>query len=145
MMKSPLRFAGLIIVAGLPLFLGCGSGGEKTVVVRGKVHRKGELLQLTSKVPGGSQIDVGFYPVTDGKDLKDPKIVKVDPATGTFDLGAGGGKGILPGKYKITVQQFDPRPDDKLKGAFSQEKTPIVMDISADQEIDIDLAKYEKK
>lgn len=132
-----VRFAGLVFLCAVPLIIGCGSGGND-IKVQGKVHRKGQPLQVSSKVPGGSAIEIGFYPEKGG----DPKIVLADTSTGAFRMDT---KGVPPGKYKVAVHHYDPRPEDKLKGAFSKEKTPISVEIaSKDQEIDIDLAKYEK-
>ena len=48
---------------------------------------------------------------------------------------------MKPGKYKIAVEHLDPTPQtDKLEGAFSESKTPIVRDIDGKKPIEIDLA-----
>lgn len=141
-MKRLSHVLGILCLAIVPLLYGCGgSGGPKEFKMKGKVHRNGTPLQLTSKVPGGSQIEVGFF-ATGADGPKDPRFVLADPSTGTFTME---GKGVTAGKYKVSVHQYDPRPEDKLKNAFSKEKTPIVIDVAADGEIDIDLSKYEKK
>jgi hypothetical protein len=118
MMKSNWRGVGFALLLATPIFVGCGGGGDKQYKVKGKLHRGGEVLRISSKVPGGSQIEVGFYPMDAGSGPKDPKIIKVDPDTGTFDMSAAGDKGIPAGKYKVAVHQYDPRPEDKLKGAW---------------------------
>jgi hypothetical protein len=59
---------------------------------------------------------------------------------GTFQATGKDGKGLPPGKYKITVEHLR-RKKDLLGGAFAAEKTPFVYDIDARTgEIVLDLA-----
>lgn len=134
-----IRLCCLAVFCFLPLGFGCGSAKKDEILVKGKVHRKGEVLKVGNKVPGGHAVEVAFLPEGGG----DPKSALADPNTGEFRLL---NRGISAGKYKVAVYQYDPRPEDKLNGAFSAEKTPIVVEITgADQELDIDLSKYGKK
>ena len=50
---------------------------------------------------------------------------------------------VVAGKYRITISQLDPYPGvDKLKGAYSRQKSPIVRDLTGEP-VEIDLAKPE--
>ena len=60
-------------------------------------------------------------------------------------LGPPGGRragGLPPGKYRIAVRQWDPYPDtDKLGGKFDAQNSPIVREITGEEDIVIDLSK----
>ncbi len=61
---------------------------------------------------------------------------------GTYEARGFENKGLQSGKYRISVQQFDPYPTtDKLDGKFGPGKSPIVRDVNGGAQLDIDLAK----
>jgi hypothetical protein len=52
------------------------------------------------------------------------------------------GKGIPPGMYKITVEQFDPFPTTgKLGGQFNERNSKIEREVTGSDHFDIDLDK----
>ena len=62
--------------------------------------------------------------------------------TGEFTLHGTDGKGVLPGKYKIAIRQWDEFPTkDTLNGKFDKDHTPITRDISGEEDILIDVSK----
>jgi hypothetical protein len=114
---------------------GCGSGASVT----GKITNGGEPLQVSDK---------GHIVVTFSKEVADAAQgdgfgADLQP-DGTFRVVGKTGGGIPPGKYRISVQQFDPYPTtDKLKGKFAPGKSPIVRDITGTTTLNIDLSKPE--
>ncbi|MFO0966009.1 MAG: hypothetical protein U0793_10555 [Gemmataceae bacterium] len=142
-MKTVVRFLLCLPLLCAPLLAGCGGGsGEKKVKTNGRLHNKGVPLTLENKMAGA--IELKFYAIGDGKGPVDPKyaVVKDD---GSFVLDGTDGAGVAPGKYKIVVHQYDPRPVDKLKDMFSEKNTKIVRDIAEGAAIDIDVSKPEGK
>jgi hypothetical protein len=109
--------------------LGCG----RTVKVKGQLTKGGKpfttkdraLVQMIFHPDGGEAVDT--YPATVNAD-------------GTFEVVGKEGKGIPPGKYRISVEAPDPYPDgpDLLRGKFAPDKTPIVREVGA-EELVIDL------
>jgi hypothetical protein len=64
----------------------------------------------------------------------------VDQSNGTFTVPGPEGKGIKPGQYKIAITATVGGPD-YFGDKFSEEKTPIVREVKAGEDIVIDLAK----
>jgi hypothetical protein len=110
-----------------------GCGGPSTV--RGKLTNGGQPLTVSDKgVIVMSFSPEGAPPPGFGADVK---------PDGTFEVKGPENKGVAPGKYRISVQQFDPYPgNDKLDGKFAPGKSPIIRDIKGGS-LDIDLAKPE--
>jgi len=137
MMKSHFRSV-LLFVPCLVLCLaasGCGGGGSK---VTGKVVNNGQPFSLSDK----GLIQLLFIP--EGHDQGQQFPASTNKPDGSFEVAGPEGKGLPPGKYRISVQVFDPYPTtDKLDGKFLKEKSPIVKDISGSQSITIDVAKPE--
>lgn len=144
-MMTLLRLsAPLFLVAALCL-AGCSGTGGPKIRLQGKVHNNGQPLTVANPMTG--RIQVTFYREEGTKSaLVDPIEAKVDPETGTFTVEGHDGRGIAPGKYRIAVYWYDPFPsEDKLKGAFSQENTQIVREITPEtREIDINVGKPPK-
>jgi hypothetical protein len=71
----------------------------------------------------------------------DVYAARTNETDGTFQVTGKDGKGLPPGKYKITVEHSR-KKRDLLGGAFSEDKTPFVRDIdSRTGEIVVDLGK----
>ncbi|RCS40595.1 hypothetical protein DTL42_24810 [Bremerella cremea] len=123
-----LKFANLgILAAALFLIAGC----EKTdPLIQGKLTNDGQALQVSEK----GDIQVEF--VQDGTGQSYLASVKPD---GSYELT------VPPGDYKVAIQQLDPYPNvDKLKGKFSQKKTPIKKKLEGGETFDIELSEYAK-
>ncbi len=106
---------------------GCGvSGPPQGVTVTGKILNGGAPL-ATAKLPPGEFIgEVRFIPQGEGSAEIEPLA-----ADGTFRE-TGAGRGIPPGKYRLAVFHFiQGRGSDGLEGSFSDEKTPIMIDVPA--------------
>ena len=134
---TPLSFCLMGIVA-IAL---AGCTGEKRFKVVGKVVNKGQPLQLKNKLPLG-RVAVNFIPVDEQHQRNgDPQGAVVDQETGSFEVKGNDNNGIPPGKYRITVEQYDPMPTDVLKGAFGETRSPIIREVKGSESINIDLAE----
>jgi len=111
---------------------GCGGGKKK---VEGKLTQNGQPLTVSDK----GVIVMNLVAAEEGKDKTPyPAEVKSD---GTFEITGPERKGIPPGKYRISLQQFDPYPkNDKLGGKFASEKSPLVREVTGSF-LEIDVAK----
>jgi len=139
-MKFTTRSAGLLVclAAGIGL-TGCG---ENLVLVRGKVHTNGKVLLVKKLESGaGGNVQVLFYPA-DKEAPVSPHSAIYNIEDGTFTVPGDRGNGIPPGKYKVEVKWQDNYPigPDKMKGAFSREKSQILLDIPAPAEVSINVA-----
>jgi hypothetical protein len=125
---SRLAFA----AAGLLFCLtvsGCGGGST----VRGKLTNGGAPVTVSDK-----GVIVMFFAPEGWEGKGSGADVQPD---GTYVAKGFENKGLMPGKYRISVQQFDPYPTtDKLEGKFAQGKSPIIRDVNGGR-LDIDLAK----
>lgn len=129
-----------VIAACLVAFVsGCG-GGTPHIQVKGALLNNNKALAAKES----DQLTLAFFGQSqDGKDVYAPATYKWED--GTFVV-VGEGKGIPPGKYKISLlwTAFEgSEDDDRFRGAFSQENTPLEYTVTADpnQEIVIDLSK----
>ena len=108
-----------------------GCGGAKVVKVEGKLSQGGMPIELKKS----AVIQIIFYP-----DSADEKNVTSFPAdfdreSFTYKIAA-----IPVGKYKVSVVLLDPYPNnDKLKGAFSSNKTPLSCNLQDNTVFDIDI------
>jgi hypothetical protein len=76
----------------------------------------------------------------DPSDVVDPQIAVVDQQTGTFVVRGTDQRGLLPGRYRVVVYHYDPRPNDRFKGAYGEQNSPILVDVRADStDFNIDL------
>lgn len=122
-------------VAWCLLVAGCGSSSVK---VTGKLTKRGTALSVTEK----GRILVSFHP-EDTADTKGPYPADVNQSDGTFEVKGKDGGGIPPGKYRVSVQQFDPYPGtDLLKGRFEGRNTKIVVDVKGGDVGEIDVEKF---
>ncbi len=121
------------------LFSGCKSR-PKTYKVTGRVHRGGEVLKVNQPQVLG-RVRVQFVPIG-GAGVAGARDAVVDHETGKFAVKGPDGQGLLPGKYRICIYQYDPFPsNDVLQGEFGEAKSPFVREITGDSDFDLDLAK----
>jgi hypothetical protein len=114
----------LVVAAGCT-----GNPTPKTgVVVTGKVVKGGMPLAAERLPPGEFPAEIIFVPAAGGDAERQALL-----PDGTFKED-GAGKGIAPGKYKLAVLHYPQgRPADGLQGAFSEQNSPINIDIPADK------------
>jgi hypothetical protein len=129
-----------LFVASLVVFATTGCAKTPTVVVKGKLLSNGQVIRLDrSKVaPGDLGIQISFYPIDPGPE----EPVTYDSSTGAFEVRGSDGKGIRPGRYKITVTSGAWGEGDMFQGRFNYDNSPITRDVQGAGEVEmtIDLA-----
>jgi hypothetical protein len=175
MRRLPRPWRALLLCAGVCcLAAGCGGKG-KVYKVMGTLTKGGGPLQTSpagTTVPPGTEetalgIEMYFYPYDKGQrpqlpDQLDVKATPIDPYSATvqpngdFTVLGPDGKGIPAGRYLVVVRQQDLKPGespfgpgaadkDKLRGAFNEANSPIVVEVQSDtDDLKIDLAEYLK-
>lgn len=123
------------------VLLGCtacnSSTGPQLVECRGTLLKDGNPLEVSGRDIGVGMVSIDFIPVDATGPAPQSYGAKAD-AQGKFSIPGG----MLPGKYKVAVRQWDPYPNvDKLNGAFAEDKTSLVREIDGKSEINIDLAR----
>lgn len=130
------------ILASL-LAAGCGSrGGEGLIQVKGKLTNAGQPLKVQGQEAGLGLIQLEFYRITEsGQPSTDPESARLDEQ-GNFTIPGRSGGGILPGKYRVVVRQWDPYPNvDRLGGKFDAAHSPIVRQIAGQEDVVIDVSQ----
>jgi hypothetical protein len=116
-----------------------GCGGSRMIQPKGRVLKNGAPLTLKED----DYVNVFFVPVVE-EGQKHPGDVygaRYNDADGRFEATGKDGKGLPPGKYRITVEHFR-KKKDLLNGAFNSEKSPFVREIKdTTSELTIDLDK----
>jgi hypothetical protein len=126
------------------LLTGCGGKAkDDSVPVRGKVTNAGAPLKVNRPDVGLGYVELHFHRINaDGSVSTDPADAAVEES-GNFTVRGRDGRGLPPGKYKITVRQLDPAPaNDKLQGRFDLKNSRIVREVG-DQQIMIDVSRPE--
>jgi hypothetical protein len=119
------------LLAGFLLLVGCK--GRRTVDVQGAVVRNGQPLSVS----GNGVLLVTLIPAADAETSYTPRIAECERTSGKFEI-----RDVVPGKYRIGVEQFDPNPQsDKLNSAFRADTGKIVREIDGKAPLTIDLAK----
>ena len=137
------RFAWLVVWSALlcPISAGCGGGAEEAVPAKGRLLDAGKPLEVRGMEAFAGMVQVEFYRIGPDGQVSDVPETAVADRDGYFDIGA---RGLAPGKYRIAVRQWDPYPDvDKLGGKFDAKNSPIVREITGEEDILIDLSKPE--
>lgn len=115
----------LVLIAGLS---GCGT---KKVSVRGTVTRSGAKLTW----PEGGYLSVIFFPENRERNPNVYKATATDLENSTYEVEA-----IPPGRYRVSVEQFDLKHNDALGRQFDPFRTPLYFDVPAEGGvIDIDV------
>ena len=175
MRRLPRPWPALLLCAGVCcLAAGCG-GKSKVYKVTGTLSKGGDPLMASpagKTVPPGTEeetlgIELLFYPFDKGArppvpDQSEADATPIDSYTATvqpngdFTVLGPNGKGIPAGKYLVVVRQRDLKPGeslftpgaadkDKLKGAFNEANSPIVVEVPSDtDDLKIDLNEYLK-
>jgi hypothetical protein len=128
-----LRCERSIVVVVALVLAGCGGGytPDEGVVVEGKILQGGQPLEVPNREVGLGSVEVQLIPTgaLAGQVGVETALAEAD---GSFRV-QGAGRGIKPGKYKVVVYQHDQGMNsDKLQGAFSDQNSPIEVDIAED-------------
>lgn len=129
--RASAWIAGLFVVC-----LGCGQGysPQDGVIVTGRILQGGSPLDVPNREVALGVVEVLLVPLPGNESATvlpiESTLVAVD---GSFRL-EGPGRGIKPGRYMLVVYQRDKGPgSDMLKGAFSEERSPIEVEIPSDR------------
>jgi hypothetical protein len=126
------RMAGLAVLASW-LLAGCGGSGYKPpegVIVKGTVLKGGKALEVPRRDVGLGNVIVKLVPVAGSPGQPESSFAD---DKGAFVM-RGPGDGIRPGKYRLAVLQQNQGPgSDLLRGAFSEAKSPIEVDVPANR------------
>jgi hypothetical protein len=135
-MNQTLRiFLCLGLGVGLSLVI-AGCGGPHPVTVTGRLTHAGQPFIAGPK----GRFQMRLYPY--------PNVVEGTPyrslgaevnSDGTFIV-----QKVPLGQYLVTVQLLDPTPfNDLLKGAFSKERSKILIDVTGTEPMNIDVPETE--
>ena len=134
------RLASLALALAL---VGCASS-EKSVAITGTVLKGGKPYVFSAQglPPGDPGLRLGFSSLGSGGTPGDTAFAVYSPADGTFNVNGPKGKGIPPGKYRISVAKGAMGRPDEFKDAFSRDNSPLTVEIpasgSANVEVDLD-------
>jgi hypothetical protein len=123
----------------LVVLMAAGCGGPSMIQPKGRVLKNGSPLALKDD----EYVNVFFVPIiADGETHPgDVYAARYNDADGTFLATGKNGKGLPPGKYRISVEHFR-RKKDLLDGKFNGEKSPFVREVKdATTELTLDLDK----
>jgi len=120
---------------------GCGVGSPTAYHVKGKLTNGGKSPLPDPK----AGLTIVFLPL-------DPNAKKVTYTAAfngddnSYEVFAPDGKGIPAGKYKVTLTMMAPgyAGEAKFNDQFSSANSKIEVDVTGDQNLDIDVAKYAK-
>ena len=119
------------------MLLGClvAGCGQSQVKARGRLVKSGQPF-----VPSEKEIvHVAFFPAGEESASSKSYVVKFNRQDGTFQVIGTDGKGLPPGKYRVTVSVMKGH-QDQFKGAFNVQNSPFLCDVSsASSEITVDL------
>jgi hypothetical protein len=119
----------------LALFL-IGCGGDGRFKARGRVVKSGTPFTLGE----GEGMRMIFVPVEAGEKTFDT-YAAVFNKDGSFEVAGKDGKGLPPGKYRVTLEHLK-KKQDLFDGAFAGDNSPIVREVTdGANEIVIDLDK----
>jgi hypothetical protein len=132
-LRLPLTLAiGFLLLSAL----GCGPTHLKP---KGKLTKGGEPLKLSDK----GVIQIALYAISDNA-FAAPQAVnwKTD---GTFEVVGRQGNGVVAGKYRVSIEIFDPytsdgKAKDLLEGKMAKGNSAII-EVKDASEIVIDVAK----
>lgn len=129
-------------IVALISVVGCGKSGPKTVRVTGRILLNGQPLAVTPTEAQLGAVQLRFIELGADGAPSGPSYSANAKPDGSFNVLGIGGRGLPPGNYRIAVYQYDPYPEDKLGGRFSDERSKIVRRIEADTDLGaIDLAE----
>jgi hypothetical protein len=138
------RFLPILTSALICLLALSGCGGKKAVTVKGKL-----VLPSNIKLDKTDVIQISFVP-EDAKDTT--RSAKPSPTDLSFVVQNASGKGLVPGKYKVTAKiDVYPGPDNKkreetfkqINQSYNLLKSKLIYEVTSDPEqtVTVDLTK----
>ena len=129
------RWLQLAICVVVVSAFGCGSGNYQT---RGRILKGG--TPLTVEEPDFVRVVLVPLP-EDGTKVLDWYVAEYNGSNGTFIVKGKDGKGMPPGKYRVSLELMKARKD-AFKGAFDAERSPFIVTVqNASDEITVDVDK----
>lgn len=130
-------FATLVAVMGL---LGCGQEVDKGVKVQAQVVQGGKPIKFLKD----EEIIISFAPPGgDATATGGTGTIKQDETTATITTPKG--KGLIPGKYKVSLssQIYGGDGKDRFEGGFDAARSPLTADVGSEpgQTFVIDIGK----
>jgi hypothetical protein len=126
------------------LLAGCDSS-EKAVLVTGTLLKDGKPYTISAQglPPGDPGFRLGFHTLNPNGQLGESFFAVYAANDGTFEVPGPRGKGIPPGKYRISLQKGAMGRPDELKNVFSAEKSPLQVELpdASHAKIEADLDK----
>lgn len=150
-MRRLLRLSMAVVTVSfvLAILAGCG-GGPKYVPVKGRLVDNGQPVKPSAKLPPGATrlppgdpgMKMEFITVKDGK-AGESFGAAMNPSDATFTVPGPKDKGLAPGKYKVSIHVGASGSPDALMGAFTADRTPLVVDIpdKAQANVTVDVGK----
>jgi hypothetical protein len=130
----------MVIWLALGVLIPACSSSPKSLKVSGQLKNNGKPYTA----PQGAMVTIVFTPVVEAGAPFDSYPAKFNRADSSFTVAGRSERGISPGKYRISIQQFvsDPTAQiNEMNARFSPEKSAIVRDVADETPIIIDLAK----
>jgi hypothetical protein len=146
----PPRAARLLVVLLCPVtFAGCGDSAGETA--EGRSKPKGRILENGLPInirtenlpPGDPGMQVTFIKVGTADAGEEFEAQVLDAAEGSFELIGPDAKGIPPGKYRVAIVMAPVGGKDYFKGKYNREKSTIEVEVKADEDLVIDVAKFD--
>ena len=130
----------LFIVFAFLLAATASGCGKKNVRVTGRISKSGQPIKISDK----GRIQLFFMQLDDQGTPINSYVATVQP-DGSFEVTGDPGRGMPPGKYKITVEAPDPYPagKDLLGGRFKLNGSPWTRDVKDGAHIELDVDKPE--
>jgi hypothetical protein len=127
----PLRSLLPIVLIGL-CTLGCGSAS--TIKTKGRVVKGGRPFQLGER----EGLRISFQPLEPRGSGYDSYAAEFHK-DGTFEVKGKDGRGLPPGKYRVTLQHMKDK-EDLFGGRFTGENSPFTCEVKkASDEVVVDL------
>jgi hypothetical protein len=127
----PRRYLPLILLIGL-CSLGCGR--SSMIQAKGRVLKGGTPFKLGE----GEGLRIFFLPLEPTGSGYDSYAAEFHN-DGTFTVKGKDGRGLPPGKYRVTLQLMKNK-EDQFGGRFMGEKSPFVCEVNkASDEVVVDL------
>ena len=130
--RTSWRLAGALVCL---MIAGCGPGGEKLVIVNGKLLNGGKPVEVAEFYEGENCVFLEFYPIDAEGNLVDKATWENDVAEdGSFSMSGPMGDGIPAGRYKVAAFLYEEESQDTSekidtwKGKFDVDNTPFIWD-----------------